>query len=157
MAINPRIDDLLLEKDLTISVCESCTGGMLGATITNIAGSSHYFLGGIIAYSDRVKKNVAGVSSGTLERYGAVSAQTAKEMAHAVKQRMKSDIGVAVTGVAGPGGGTAKKPVGLVYIAVAFREKMVVRRFLFAGGRQAVRRLSVQNALAVVREVICGG
>lgn len=157
MAINPRIDDLLLEKDLTISVCESCTGGMLGATITNIAGSSRYFLGGIIAYSDRVKKNVAGVSSGTLERYGAVSAQTAKEMAHAVKQRMKSDIGVAVTGVAGPGGGTAKKPVGLVYIAVAFREKMVVRRFLFAGGRQAVRRLSVQNALAVVREVICGG
>lgn len=157
MAINPRIDDLLLEKDLTISVCESCTGGMLGATITNIAGSSRYFLGGIIAYSDRVKKNVTGVSSGTLERYGAVSAQTAKEMAHAVKQRMKSDIGVAVTGVAGPGGGTAKKPVGLVYIAVAFREKMVVRRFLFAGGRQAVRRLSVQNALAVVREVICGG
>ena len=156
MSINPRIDDLLLEKNLTISVCESCTGGMLGATITNIPGSSRYFLGGIIAYSDKVKKNVVGVSGGILERHGAVSAQTAGEMAHAIKQRMKSDIGVAVTGVAGPGGGTTEKPVGLVYIAVAFRDKMIVRRFLFSGGRQTVRRLSVKNALAMVREVICG-
>jgi PncC family amidohydrolase len=155
MSAGPRIDDLLVEKGLTISVCESCTGGMLAATITNIPGSSRYFLGGIIAYSDKVKKKVVGVRVGTLERHGAVSAQTAKEMAQATKQKMKSDIGVAVTGVAGPAGGTAKKPVGMVYIAVACRGKTIVRKFLFSGGRQAVRRSSVKNALAMVREILC--
>lgn len=145
---------MLVAQNLSISVCESCTGGMLGAAITGIPGSSRYFTGGIIAYSDAAKKNIVGVRRSTLERYGAVSAQTAREMARGVKIRLKTDIGVAITGVAGPGGGTAKKPVGLVYIAVAFGKRTRAERFVLAGRRQTVRRTSVDKAFGMIKEII---
>lgn len=145
---------MLLEKKLSISVCESCTGGMLGAAITRIPGSSRYFAGGIIAYSDAVKKRVVGVKSSTLERSGAVSAQTAREMACGVRIRMSTDIGVALTGIAGPTGGTPKKPVGLVYIAIAAGSKVKVKRFVFGGTRQTVRKNSVEKAFGMIKEIL---
>ncbi|MDH4210280.1 MAG: nicotinamide-nucleotide amidohydrolase family protein [candidate division WOR-3 bacterium] len=148
------IGGMLLERKLRISVCESCTGGMLGAAITSAPGSSRYFAGGVIAYSDAVKKNVVGVKRSTLERFGAVSAQTAREMARGVRNRMRSDVGVAITGIAGPNGGTAKKPVGLVYIAVAAGKRCKVKRFMFIGGRQTVRKSSVKKAFDMIREML---
>ncbi|UCD05080.1 MAG: nicotinamide-nucleotide amidohydrolase family protein [candidate division WOR-3 bacterium] len=154
-SIAREVGKMLLEKRLSLSVCESCTGGMLGAAITSIPGSSRYFAGGVIAYSDAVKKNIVGVKRSTLERYGAVSAQTAREMARGVKNKLKTDVGVAITGIAGPGGGTAKKPVGLVYIAVAHGKRMRAERFVFAGGRQNVRRSSLRKAFDMVREILC--
>jgi PncC family amidohydrolase len=148
------IGSMLRERQLRISVCESCTGGMLGAAITRAPGSSRYFAGGIIAYSDAVKKSIVGVKRSTLERFGAVSAQTAREMARGVRHRFRSDIGVAITGIAGPGGGTAKKPVGLVYIAVAGGQRCMVKRFMFIGGRQTIRRSSVEKAFDMLREML---
>lgn len=145
---------MLLEKRLSISVCESCTGGMLGAALTRIPGSSRYFAGGIIAYSNAVKEEAAGVKHSTLERFGAVSAQTAREMARGVKTRMRTDIGVALTGIAGPTGGTRKKPVGLVYIAVAAGNRVKVKRFVFGGGRQTVRKSSVEKAFLMIKEIL---
>ncbi len=153
-SIVSRIGLLLVDKQLTVSVCESCTGGLLGAAITSVAGSSRYFVGGIIAYSDRIKRTVVGVKGRTLERYGAVSAQTAREMAQGVKRKMKSDIGVSITGIAGPTGGTKKKPVGSIYIAVAVRNKVTVRRFLLRGGRQNIRKSTVKKALEMTRDML---
>lgn len=154
-SIAREVGSMLVGKNLSISVCESCTGGMLGAAITAIPGSSSYFAGGVIAYSDAVKTKVVGVKRSTLERYGAVSAQTAREMARGVKNKLKTDVGIGITGIAGPAGGTAKKPVGLVYIAVAYGKKTRVERFMFAGGRQKVRRFSVEKALDMIRKTLC--
>lgn len=154
-SIARKVGNMLLERRLSLSVCESCTGGMLGAVITSMPGSSRYFAGGVIAYSDAVKKNVVGVKRSTLERYGAVSALTAREMALGVRSKLKTDIGVSITGIAGPDGGTAKKPVGLVYIAVAYGKRMWVERFVFSGGRQKVRRSSAKKALDMIKEVLC--
>ncbi len=156
ISIARDIGDMLLERKLRISVCESCTGGMLGAAITSVPGSSRYFAGGVIAYSDVVKKNVVGVKRSTLERFGAVSAQSAREMARGVKNRLSSDVGVAITGIAGPTGGTAKKPIGLVYIAVATGKRCKVKRFIFIGGRQTVRKSSVEKAFDMIRDILRG-
>jgi len=149
-----RVGRLLSENNMTISICESCTGGMLGAMITSIPGSSEYFMGGIIAYSDLMKNKVVGVRSGTLTRFGAVSPETAKDMALAVKKKMMADIGVGITGIAGPGGGTKEKPVGLVYVALAIKNNVVVRRFMFKGGRQTIRRTACRNALDLLRKAL---
>ena len=148
------IGKLLSRKHLTISVCESCTGGILGSVITSIPGSSRYFVGDIIAYSDRIKAKVVGVKTTTLKRFGAVSVEVAQEMARGVKKKMASDVGVAITGIAGPGGGTAQKPVGLVYIAVAAKKRATVRRFLFRGGRQMIRKAAVNTALILLRKTL---
>jgi PncC family amidohydrolase len=149
-----RVGILLSERNMTVSVCESCTGGMLGAVITSVPGSSRYFVGGIIAYSDFLKSKVVGVRTGTLKRFGAVSPGVAKEMALAVKKKMLTDIGVGITGIAGPGGGTKKKPMGLVYIAVAMKNKVVVRRFTFKGSRQKIRRTACKHALELLKEIL---
>jgi PncC family amidohydrolase len=148
------IGKLLSRKQLTMSVCESCTGGMLSSVITSIPGSSRYFVGGIIAYSDRIKAKAIGVKTTTLKRFGAVSAEVAEEMARGVKKKLASDVGVAITGIAGPGGGTAQKPVGLVYIAVAAKKRVAVRRFLFNGGRKKIRKAAVDAALILSRKTL---
>ncbi|MGB9721586.1 MAG: CinA family protein [bacterium] len=131
----------------TLGICESCTGGMLSSMITSIPGSSNYFKGGIVAYSNEIKEKIVGVKSITLKKFGAVSGQTAKEMARKVRYITKSDIGVSITGIAGPGGGTKEKPVGLVYIAVADKVNVLVYKFQFSGNREQIRRKACANAL----------
>lgn len=140
-----------MKKGLTVGVCESCTGGMLGAAITAIPGSSRYFLGGIIAYADGVKERIIGVRRRTLVKYGAASAQTAREMAQGVRIRLRADCGIAVTGIAGPSGGTGQKPVGTVYLAVADRGRTAVKRRRFSGTRNEVRYRSCRAALLLLK------
>ncbi|MCX7995440.1 MAG: CinA family protein [candidate division WOR-3 bacterium] len=143
---------ILTTRGLTLSVCESCTGGMLGSVITGIPGSSNYFIGGIIAYSNEMKIKFAGVKSETIKKYGAVSKQTAREMALGTKELTGSDISIAITGIAGPGGGTKVKPVGLVYIAIAIDNKIIVVRNLFKGSRQEIRKRACECALKLLIE-----
>ncbi len=152
--LNKQIAEVLAGRNLTIGVCESCTAGMLGAALTSIPGSSKYFLGGIIAYSDDVKERVVGVKRRTLKIHGAVSGQAAREMALGVRRMMHSDIAVAITGIAGPGGGSREKPVGTVFIAVEKRNTITVRKFRFKGKRQTVRRSACTKALVMLWEAL---
>lgn len=140
----------LVARGLSLAVAESCTGGLLGACISRVAGCSRYFLGGVIAYDNAVKTALLDVREVTLARGGAVSAAVAGEMAAGVARRVGADVGVAVTGVAGPAGGTAAKPVGLVYVAVARGARRTVRECRFAGSREQVRRAAVAAALELV-------
>lgn len=117
--IEERLHRRLKELHRTLATAESCTGGLIAHRITNVAGASDYFLGGVVAYSDKVKASLLRVSQDDLKEYGAVSEPVARQMAQGVRARFRADYGIGVTGVAGPGGGTAEKPVGLVYIAVA--------------------------------------
>jgi nicotinamide-nucleotide amidase len=148
------IGRLLKEKGLTLSVAESCTGGLLSNTITNVPGSSEYFLGGVVAYSNDVKKGILGVRAGTLRMFGAVSSQTAKEMAAGVKKRLKSGVSISITGIAGPGGGSPGKPVGTVFIGVAAGKKVMVRKFSFKGSRLSIKRKSSLGALSMLAELL---
>ncbi len=145
---------LLVMKGKTVSVAESCTAGRLGWTLTRMPGSSEYFLGGIIAYSNELKKRLLGVKAGVLKEHGAVSAETARAMAAGVKAKTHSGYGIGVTGIAGPGGGSEERPVGLVYIAVSGTRGEKVREFRFAGGRDTVREQASQAALDVLRRVL---
>jgi nicotinamide-nucleotide amidase len=147
---------LLSEQGLRLAVAESCTGGMLAARITNVAGSSAYFERGVVAYSNEAKAQILGVAPETLERRGAVSEPCAREMAEGVRRTSAAELGVSVTGIAGPAGGTADKPVGLVFIGLADGKETHVRRFHFRGGRSWVRTLSVHAALDMLRRRLLG-
>ncbi len=136
-----------------LAVAESCTGGMLGERLTNIPGSSDVFLGGVIAYHDDVKRNLLGVRSEDLEQYGAVSEQVALQMSSRVREKLGADVGVSVTGIAGPGGGTPEKPVGLVWIAV-HASGVKARRFHLVGDRGEIRQRASQAALEMVRRAL---
>lgn len=139
----------LTELSQTLAVAESCTGGRLSAAITAIPGSSAVFSGGIVSYSDDVKEALLDVREETLRLHGAVSAETAREMAAGVKARLRTDYGIGITGIAGPGGGTPDKPVGLVYVAWAGPEEFHnVARMRFPGDREQVQQSSVELALA---------
>ncbi|WKZ33918.1 MAG: CinA family protein [Thermodesulfobacteriota bacterium] len=150
MTLPALIGEALRKKGLKLAIAESCTGGLLSSMITDIPGSSDYFEGAVIAYANPVKARMLKVKSRTLASYGAVSRETAGEMAQGARKAFKADISAAVTGIAGPGGGTPKKPVGLVYIAVSKGNRMMVRRFLFRGGRKAVKRQSAEAALGML-------
>jgi PncC family amidohydrolase len=139
----------LRKKRMTISLGESCTGGMLGSIITQISGSSKYFLGGVVAYSNEIKKSIVGVKLETLNKFGAVSAEVAQEMAQGVRSKFRSDIGIGITGIAGPLGGTKNKPVGLVYICVVLKKKVTNEKFIFKGGREKIRKQACRNALMI--------
>jgi nicotinamide-nucleotide amidase len=141
---------------LKLAVAESCTGGMLGERITNIPGSSDVFLGGIIAYHNDVKREALGVSGEDIERYGAVSEQVALKMASGVREKMGADVGISVTGIAGPGGGTLDKPVGLVWISVNGSDAKA-RRFHMVGDRAEIRQRAAQAALEMVRRSLSNG
>jgi len=149
-----RLSNLLTGAGLTIATAESCTGGMLGSLVTSVGGSSAYFLGGIIAYSNGVKLRELGVKQSALRRCGAVSSTVAGQMAAGVRKRFGADIGVGITGIAGPAGGVPGKPVGTVFIGVACLEAHLVRRFLFRGGRQAVRKAACAAALDMLVELL---
>jgi len=133
------VGSLLREKKLTIATAESCTGGLVAATLVNVPGSSEYFKGSVVAYSNEVKEKVLGVKKETLEKYGAVSPQTAEEMALGVKRLLGTDIGVSTTGIAGPGGGTPEKPVGLTYFAIAYGDRVETYKKVFSYSRNQNR------------------
>ena len=138
---------LLLRKGMTLAVAESCTGGLICDRLTDVSGSSRYVSAGITAYSDRAKQRLLGVSERLIKRRGAVSSQVAMAMAQGIRKATRSDIGLAVTGVAGPGGGSKKKPVGLVYISVARRARSHTLRYLFSGRRRTIKIKSVRAAI----------
>ena len=140
----------LVRSKKTVSVAESCTGGLLGQRISSVSGSSRYFLGGVIAYSDRIKTGILGVSKTTLKKHGAVSREVALEMAQKVRRKFRTDYGVGVTGIAGPKSDGSKKPVGLVHVAVAGPRKMICKKFRFRGSRAHIRSLSAQAALDIL-------
>ncbi len=152
--IDEIVADALLAKHLTISTAESCTAGLLGARLTDRAGSSAYVLGGLIAYSNEVKHNALGVPADMLERVGAVSAEVAEAMASGVREWLGTDIGVGITGVAGPGGGTPDKPVGLVHLCVSDATRTVARKEHIPGSRADVRTRSVTIAMHMIRELL---
>jgi nicotinamide-nucleotide amidase len=146
--------DLLRSRGMKIAVAESCTGGLLGARLTAIAGASDVVLGGVIAYADGVKERHLGVRTETLKEHGAVSEETAREMAVGVSARFGSEVGVSVTGIAGPGGGTAEKPVGTVCMAVSGAGVLRSTRVQMLGDRDEIRRRSAQAALSLVRRAL---
>lgn len=146
----PILEDLvaLLEKKhLTVSTAESCTGGLVGAVLTNLSGSSSYYEGGVIAYSNDVKKNVLHVREDSLATVGAVSEEVAFQMANGVKSLTGTSCSISTTGIAGPGGSREKKPVGLVYIGVSTPSRTRVFKHIFEGSRQEVRSSTVLAAI----------
>jgi nicotinamide-nucleotide amidase len=150
------IGDMLVERGLTIAVAESCTGGLIGNLLTDVPGSSRYFMGGIIVYSNRSKVDLLGVSPETIETYGAVSTQTAEEMAHGVKKRFNSHMGLSVTGIAGPDGGTKEKPVGTVFIGMIAEKDLFSGGYRFNGDRGRVKQQSALTALEWVKRYLNG-
>jgi len=150
------VGHLLLEKNLSISVAESCTGGLIGHRLTSVPGSSSYFHGGVVVYSNQSKVDLLRVDPRTLETHGAVSERTVEEMARGVKDRVKTDLGLAVTGIAGPDGGTRQKPVGTVHVGLAAREKTFSREYRFWGNRVQVKLNSSMMALDWVRRYLNG-
>lgn len=147
---------LLRSKGKTVSTAESCTGGLIGASITDIPGASEVFLGGVVSYSNDAKEGILGVSHSVLIEHGAVSEQTARQMVEGSIRLFDSDYAVAVTGIAGPGGATPEKPVGLVYIAVADGPRTVVTRNVFKGDRQEVRESTVREACSLLTDMVEG-
>jgi len=145
------VGQLLNANNLSISTAESCTGGLVGHRLTNVSGSSDYYHGGIISYSNSVKENNLGVAIETLNKHGAVSYETAIEMAENVRSKLDSDLGLAITGIAGPRGGTDEKPVGLTYIALANGKDTMVKEFRFLTERILNKNASCQAALNMVR------
>ena len=145
---------LLRDRSMTIACAESCTGGLIGHRLTEVAGSSSYFLESAVVYSNRAKIRRLGVPAPLIKKHGAVSAPVARAMALGIRKTSGADIGVAVTGVAGPGGGTPRKPVGLVYVAIARSRGTKVLRSLFFGGRTQVKFQSSQKALDLVRKTL---
>lgn len=147
---------LLKQRKLTLAVAESCTGGLIGARITGIAGSSEYFERGAVVYSNRAKTEMLGVPALLIEKYGAVSSEVAVAMAQGMRQAAGADLGLSVTGIAGPGGGTAQKPVGLVYMALASAQGVKAIEHRFMGDRDQVRLMASQAALDMVRRHLIG-
>ena len=147
-----RIQGVLLARDQTLSTAESCTGGLIGHLLTEISGSSDYYVGGLISYSNKVKQADLGVTEQTIGRHGAVSAQTCVAMAVGAREHFRTSYAVAVTGIAGPSGGTDAKPVGLTYVAVADERGHDVRRFMWEGDRHANKLSSAGAALELLLE-----
>ena len=138
---------LLRDCGVTLAVAESCTGGLIAHRMTSVPGSSEYFLGGVVAYANAVKIGQLGVDPETLGRDGAVSAPVAAQMSTGVRRLFGSSIAIGITGIAGPGGGTAAKPVGLVFIGLADAAACVVREFRFSGSRREIRETGASEAL----------
>jgi PncC family amidohydrolase len=145
-----QVDKLMRSQGLTLSVAESCTGGLLEHRLTNMPGSSDYFIGGVVAYSYDAKERILNVSHNTLYDHGAVSEQTALEMARGARRLFGTDLAMSVTGIAGPGGGTPDKPVGLVYIALSARNQEMCQQFVWEGDRERNKAYSAQAALEML-------
>ncbi len=155
-SIGKLIGKMLADRGLTISVAESCTGGLIGSIITDVPGSSRYFLGGVIAYSNQSKLEILNVSSGTIAEHGAVSDQTVLEMAGGIKRLFNSHLGLAVTGIAGPEGGSREKPVGTVFIGLAAEDRIFTAGHRFHGTREEIKQETARMALDYLRRYLNG-
>jgi len=156
MNLAERLVELLKARGLTCATAESCTGGGIGAAITAVAGSSAVYLGGVVSYANDVKRDVLGVAEATLETVGAVSPETAEQMAAGARRLTRADLAVSVTGIAGPDGGSAEKPVGLVWFGLATAEGVRSEKALFRGDRAAVREQAVTHALGMLTVAAVG-
>lgn len=152
MELEEKIGVLLKAKHLTLSTAESCTGGAIAALITSVPGSSDYFNGGIVAYSNEAKMSLLQVSAETLEKYGAVSRETVTEMVKGAMESLKTDCAVATSGIAGPGGGTPEKPIGTVWIAVAYKNEIAVMKQEGDLGRKGNVQKAIYNALFMLQD-----
>jgi len=155
--LSEHIGDLLRQRGWSCGTAESCTGGGIALTLTTVPGSSDYVQGGIVAYSNEIKMRHLAVSRETLQRVGAVSVECGREMALGVRSALGVDVGISSTGIAGPGGSTARKPVGLVYIGVATERHVEVRELRFAGDRQTIMRAAATAALELTVEMLTNG
>lgn len=153
-SLETRIARALAERGLTLALAESCTGGLIGYRVTSVPGSSAWFRGAVVAYDNGVKSRLLGVKESTLRLRGAVSAETAAEMARGARKALGARVGLSVTGIAGPGGGTAEKPVGLVCAAVRGPRGGRVAEGRFRGGRERVRRRAADMALELLLDFI---
>ena len=151
ITLSECVTRLLIEKNITVATAESCTAGKLAAAITETDGASLIFKMGVVTYSNEAKESLLGVVHEALEKFGAVSQQIAKQMAEGIKEKSGADIGIGITGIAGPGGGTDEKPVGLVYVGVATKNGVYAKELRLKGNRERVRTLSVLNALDLIR------
>ena len=142
---------LLKEKNMTVSIAESCTGGLISGRLTNVSGVSSVFMNSIVTYSNEAKMKFINVKEDSLNKHGAVSAETAEEMAKGIKQVSGTDVGISVTGIAGPEGGTAEKPVGLFYIGIAIADKVEAHKYCFPASREKVRWNATTKALDILR------
>ncbi|MDD7739157.1 MAG: CinA family protein [Fusicatenibacter sp.] len=149
-----RVVELLKKHHLRLTTAESCTGGAISAAIVNVPGASEVLMQGLVTYANEAKERYLGVNRETLINYGAVSTQTAEEMAAGACSSTGTEVSVATTGIAGPGGGTPEKPVGLVYIGCCVLGKTVVKEFHFQGDRQEIRSLAVQEAFRLLMETV---
>ena len=144
----------LIASGVTVATAESCTGGLIAAAITDVAGASAVFGYGLVTYRNEAKEKILGVKKETLATCGAVSEECAYEMAEGLKKVSRADCAVSVTGIAGPGGGSAEKPVGLVYMGLAWKDKVYVKRNLFQGTREEIRQQTVKTAFAFIGEKV---
>jgi len=156
VALAEQLQGICLGRGLTVALAESCTGGLVAATITEVAGSSGYFLGGVVSYSNDAKATFLDVAQGTLDAHGAVSAQVAKAMAAGARARFGASLAASITGVAGPDGGSEEKPIGLTYVGLATAAGVDVRRYQFAGDRAGNREAAARAALEWLVEAAPG-
>lgn len=153
-SVEYRIAALLEKKNIKVSTAESCTGGLVAAALVNVAGISNWFEEGYVTYSNTAKQKLLGVDKDTLEQFGAVSEQTARQMAIGAAKAAGCQAAVATTGIAGPDGGTDEKPVGLVYIGAVVRDDIVIEKHIFKGDRADVRTQSTQAALELLEQML---
>ena len=156
MTPEEKLNGILRQRRATIAVAESCTGGLISARITDVPGSSEYFEAGMVTYSNHAKERFLSVPHEVLASFGSVSAEVAEAMARGVREALGVDIGVSVTGIAGPGGGSAEKPVGTVYTGLATREGTRTGKHFFEGDRAAIRRQTSEEALKLVLDYLEG-
>ena len=147
-----KIHHKLIQNKKTISIAESCTGGELSSLLTSLPGSSDYFILGAITYSNRSKISILNIPAKIIAKYGAVSRPVAILMAKNIKKKTRADLGLSITGIAGPRGATATKPVGTIFIALAYKNKTLCRLFQLAGQRVEIRKRSVREALSLLNE-----
>jgi nicotinamide-nucleotide amidase len=152
--IEKTIGTILSNKRMTLGVIESATGGLISHRITNVAGSSDYYKGSITAYSNEIKNRIVGVKAETLEIYGSVSARTAEELASGGKRILEVDICIADTGIAGPGGATPDKPIGLFYIGLSHKNTTFNRKHIFTGDREQNKKEAAETALQILKEYL---
>ena len=153
-ALEVRLFHRLEASKATLATAESCTGGLIAHRITNVSGVSAWYLGGVVAYSNELKTSLLGVEEGVLAAHGAVSEAVARQMAERARTRFGAGVAVAVTGIAGPGGGTAEKPVGLVYLAVSGPSGTTVSREVFEGNREQIKAKTAEKALNMLLEYL---
>jgi PncC family amidohydrolase len=149
-----KIATTLIKNNMTLSTAESCTGGLISGAITSLAGSSQFFKGSVTAYSNDIKINVLGVNEKTINEFGAVSSQTVEEMVIGVCTLLKTDCAISVSGIAGPGGGTKDKPVGLVYIGIKVHNEVSSYKHVFCGNRHQIRMTTAKTSLCYLASAL---